>query len=53
MATALQNRNVSDADRVATLVRIYRSAILSGDRELAEIARTELLSFGIRIGEAK
>jgi hypothetical protein len=50
MATVLRNQAATDAERVATLVRIYRSAILGGDDELAESVRDELLLFGIRIG---
>ncbi len=52
MATVLRDQAATDAERVATLVRIYRSAILGEDDELAESVQGELLLLGIRIGNA-
>lgn len=56
MATAMNDKKptekkTTDADHVAMLVRIYRSARIAGDKELAESAKGELAKHGIQIGE--
>jgi hypothetical protein len=46
---AKQESRVTTADKIATLIRIYRSAVQSGDRVLAETARAELSTHGVEV----
>lgn len=42
-----QTGRVATADRIATLLRIYRSAVRSGDESLRQASATELRKYRI------
>jgi len=39
------------AETIAALIRIYRSAVASGDEKLAQSTAVSLLKYGIKIGD--
>jgi hypothetical protein len=39
------------AETIAALIRIYRSAVASGDGKLAQSTAISLLKYGIRVGD--
>ncbi len=45
---AIADSRVATADKIATLIRIYRSAIVSGDIQLRKASASELAIYGIR-----
>ncbi|TWU38982.1 hypothetical protein Q31b_40600 [Novipirellula aureliae] len=48
---AHSKRRPRDRDKIATLVRIFRSAVTSGDQVLRDATAAELAEYGIELGD--
>jgi hypothetical protein len=46
-----KRRRTATAETIAALIRIYRSAVASGDEKLAQSTATSLLQYGIKAGD--
>ena len=51
MAKKKSKSDVVNADQIATLIRIFRSAVLSGDKSLSDAASVNLAKRGIRTAD--
>lgn len=47
---AQRRKRSRDRDKIATLIRIFRSAVTSGDRALRDATAAELAEYGIDLG---
>jgi hypothetical protein len=46
-----KNADVTTAEKIATLIRIYRSAVSSGDTALRRATAQNLAAYGIQTGD--
>jgi hypothetical protein len=51
MAKIKQKAEVATAEQIATLIKIYRSAVTSGDESLRRAAAENLAKHGIRVAD--